>query len=221
MITDPALRIPAVAANLLPVEIVEARRSRKIRRFVTSGLVAVVVLLAGWFVFAAYQTSVARDDLANAQAEAEVLVRQQHGYADVVNTQAQSHAIEGQLSALFAGDLDWATVVGEVQGAAPGGVTVSGVSGLTGADKATGATAPGGTSDTPVDPNPVGSITITGTGPSKAAVAAYVDALSAVPGLANAYLTTATEQGKTVQFTIRVEIVRAALGSRFAPKSGK
>ena len=53
-------------------------------------------------------------------------------------------------------------------------------------------------------------------------MAAYVDALGRIPGLANPYLDSATDQGgRTVQFTLRVDLVKAALGSRFASKSGK
>ena len=64
-------------------------------------------------------------------------------------------------------------------------------------------------------------MTITGTGRDKSEVAAYVDALGAVPGLADPYLTNATEADRSVQFVVRVGVVKAALGSRYAPKTSK
>jgi Tfp pilus assembly protein PilN len=220
---ERTLRIPTIAANLLPLEIVEARRSRKVHRAVLAALAVFVLGLAGWYVFAAYQTSVARDDLANAQTEAQVLVREQHGYAEVVTTQAQSQAIRGELTALFAGDVNWAGVLDRVRAAAPRGVSVTT---LTGAVE--GPAVPGTTpTAVPTDPDQVGTLTITGSGPDKASVAAYVDLLAAVPGVANPYLTSATEAKNPtspenkVQYSIKVEIVRAALNTRFAPKSGK
>jgi Tfp pilus assembly protein PilN len=207
-------RIPPIAANLLPDEIVEARRSRKIHRAVFASLAVFLVGLAGWYVFASYQTSVARDDLANAQTEAEVLVRQQHQYADVVTTQAQSRAIQTQLSALLATDVNWSSVVDRIRGAAPRGLSVTGISGGLNGTNAQG---------TPVttDPNQVGSLTITGYGPDKATIAAYVDQLAGVPGVSAPYLSNATQAGDGVQFSIKVDIVRAALNTRFAKNGGK
>jgi len=220
---DRTLRIPPISANMLPLEILEARRSRTVRRWVLSGLSAFVVLLGAWYVLANYQTSKAQDELTNAESQAQVLTREQHAYADVVSTQAQSHAIEAQLSALFAGDLRWGPLLGQVQAAAPNGVTIMDVAGVVtqpGQPGSAAGTGPAGGAAAG-DPNRVGTLTITGVGPSKAAVAAYVDALGQVPGLANAYMDSATDQGKTVQFAVRVDLVKSALGSRYASKNGK
>jgi Tfp pilus assembly protein PilN len=216
-LTDRELRILPIAANLLPMEIVESRRSRKVRRLVLSALAGFVAVLAGWYVTASYQTSVAQDNVSNAENEAQALVRQQRTFADLVNTQAQEKAISAQLSELFATDLQWSQLLAQVQAAAPAGVKISSVSGLVGeAGKAPSATS------VPVAPgSPVGTITVSGAGPSKGAVAAYLDALGRVPGLADPLLQSATEQDNKVQFTARVAITRAALGGRYGPKSGK
>lgn len=213
-LNERTTRVPAIAANLLPAEIVDARRSRKIRRAVVASLAVFVLGLAGWYVVASYQTSMARDDLANAQTEAEVLTRQQHEYADVVSTQAQSQAIRTQLGTLFAADVNWSGVVDRIRGAAPRGVSITGLSGaLNGAN---GQTSPAGT-----DPDQIGSLTIMGYGPDKGTIAAYVDLLGSVPGVSAPYLSSATEDQNQVQFSVRVEIVRAALNERFATNSGK
>jgi hypothetical protein len=45
---ERTLRIPAVSANLLPVEIIEARHSRKVRRAIVAALAVFVLGLAGW-----------------------------------------------------------------------------------------------------------------------------------------------------------------------------
>ncbi len=216
-LSDRVLRIPTIAANLLPAEIVDARRSRKVRRAVCAGLAGVVLALAGWFVFAVYQTSAARDDLANRQAEAQVLTRQQHAYADLVNTQAQSQAIQAQLHELFADDMDWASLITHVRDAAPNSVTISTLTASGGDDKAS--KVPAG-SATP-DPDQVGTLTISGTGPNKAAVAAYVDNLARVPGLSNAYLNSANTSPNGVDYRIRVDIVKAALGGRYSSPAPK
>lgn len=213
-VMERTTRVPAIAANLLPDEIVEARRSRKVRRAVVASLAVFVLGLAGWYVVASYQTSMARDDLANAQTEAEVLTRQQHQYSDVVSTQAQSQAIRTQLGALFATDVNWGGVVDRIRGAAPSGVDVTGLSGGLNATNAQGGPAGTGNLDQ------VGSLTITGYAPDKGTVAAYVDLLGSVPGVSAPYLSSATKAGNQVQFSVKVEIVRAALNDRFA-KNGK
>jgi Tfp pilus assembly protein PilN len=213
-LNERATRIPPISANLLPFEILEARRSRKIHRAVFAALAALAVGLVGWYVFASYQTSVARDDLANAQTAAEVMVRQQHQYADVVSTQAQSQAIRNQLGTLFAADVNWSAVVDRVQGAAPRGVSVTGLTGGVNAPNAQGMPAT-------TDPDQVGTLTITGYGPDKSTVAAYVDLLGAVPGVSSPYLSSATEAGGVVQFSVKVQVDRAALSTRFANKNGK
>jgi len=59
---------------------------------------------------------------------------------------------------------------------------------------------------------------VTGTGPDKRAVAAYVDALARQPVLANPYVTSVTTDDDEVTWTLRVDITSAALCGRFGDK---
>jgi hypothetical protein len=218
-----APRVPPTAANLLPVEIIESRRLRKVRRLVLSALAVFALLLGAWFGQASYQTSQARQSLRAAESDVQRLTRQQGAFATVVAVQAESQAIRKQLAVLLANDLRWARLFSSLRKAAPAEVRLTAAygslaSGATGAASGGGSTAPqlpGATGD-----KPIGTFTVTGSGATKTAVAAYVDALGNLPGLANPFLGDANEQDGTVQFTVRLDITSAALGGRYTPRGG-
>jgi Tfp pilus assembly protein PilN len=216
-----APRIPPIAANLLPVEIIETRRIRKVRGIVVSALVVFALLLGGWFGQARYQTAEARQSLRTAESDVQRLTRQQQAFATVVAVQAESQAIRSDLAVLLANDLRWARLLSSLRKAAPADVQINGAFG----SLVSGATSSGGGSAAPQLPSasgeaPIGTLTVTGSGATKMAVAAYVDALGNLPGLANPLLGDATLQEGAVQFTVRLDITRAALGGRYTSKGG-
>jgi Tfp pilus assembly protein PilN len=206
-----------IAANLLPPEIVEARRGRVVRRIVVSAVALFTVLLGGWFGVATYQTSLARGELSGAQGDVDRLSRQQRPFTELIKVQNESKAIGGQLSDLLANDLQWAQLLSSLRGAAPAGVQLTSVTG--------GLTATSGSSaGTPRLPDTsgqklIGSLTVNGSAPGKPAVAGYVDALAKVQGLGNPMLESVNENGKAVTFTLRVDITAAALGGRYTSPS--
>ena len=213
-----ALRLLPIAAKLLPPEILAARRARVVRSRVIAGLVAVAILLGGYYAFALYQVQEARESYDAAVAEQAALTAQQKDYNEVVQTQAQSTAISARLKTLLADDMRWAGLLGNLRGAAAtAGITVTGVSGSLpnaegGANAgANGQTALPGASTAKV----VGTMTITGTGTSKDAVAKYIDELAKIDKFANPYLTSVTTEEGKVQFSAQLDITKQALGGRF------
>jgi hypothetical protein len=217
--TGRAPRPLSIAANLLPAEIVDARRGRKLKRLVLSALLMFAVLLAGWDVQASYRTSAARSVLTGAEDTAERLLGQQRAFADVVSIQAESNAIRTQLGALLADDLQWSRLLAAVQGAAPGGVLLTGVTAALTPGTAGGAVASqaGQLPDT-TGKKLIGTLTVSGSAASKAQVAAYVDALAKVPGLGNPLLGSANVRDGALQFSVRLDITAAALAGRYTPK---
>jgi Tfp pilus assembly protein PilO len=217
---ERARRVLPIRADLLPQEVIDSRRARKVRRAIVAALAGLVLVLAGWYGMAIHQTSDARAGLSGAQDEVQVLQRRQTDYADLVKTQAESGSIKAQLGTLLADDLPWSTVVKNVLDATPGGVTVNDVTAdLTAGKATTGAPAvelPNTTGKTIV-----GSITVTGHAPSKTAAAAYVDALARINGLGNPYVTSAMPPGGEVDFTVRLDVTNAILGGRFTPTDKK
>jgi Fimbrial assembly protein (PilN) len=214
-----ALRIVPISANLLPAEVVEGRRGRRVRRVVLAALIGMLVLMGGWYASARYQTSQARQELQDAQAASARLESQQKQYEEVVGVQAQAAEISKQLAGLMALDLRWSAVVNAVRNAAPTGVTLHGLSAATETSGGNNASS----SDTALPDNgekKIGELTITGEGTSKAGVAAYVDALARINGVVDPLLSSAVEQKKTVQFTVKMDLTSKVLGGRFTTKTG-
>ncbi|GIH89968.1 PilN domain-containing protein [Planobispora siamensis] len=219
---DPFRTLP-IAADLLPPEIVAARRGRRVRAVVLSALGVFVLALAGWYVFAGYQTAAKEEELVTAEAEVQRLTRDQNEFSELVTTQSEVETINGQLSALLATDLQWADLLSATRKAAPDGVSVTGVTGQI-KDPAAGDAVDENALPNTSGKELVGELTITGTGEDKKTVAAYVDALGKVTGLGNPLLTDAHEMisdtdstGDTdVDFTVRADITGSALGGRFS-----
>jgi len=209
-----AQRLLPIAAKLLPAEIIAARRARLVRSRVIAALVAVVVLLGGWYAFALYQVQEAKDSYEAAVAEQAALTAQQRDYDRVVQTQAASKAISARLKTLLADDMRWANLLGGLRNAAAAAdITVTGVSGAL-PDEQSGAT--GSQTTLPSSTaNAVATLTVTGVGPNKDAVAKYIDELGKVDRFANPFLTSVTADSEGVQFSAQLDVTPKALGGRY------
>lgn len=203
-------RIPTVAANLLPLEVFAARRTRRIRRLVILVVALVVVALLGWYGFALVRTSLAEDELARAKDETIRLENQQNAFAELQQVRRDSQAVKQQLEQLMVSDLSWGTLVGSLRQAAPSDLLITGITGTLDATRAN--PGPGAR----VSTGPVALATITGIGTSKPQVAAYVDALAKLPGVADPFITSVTAGEQGLDFTVQINVTDALLGGRYA-----
>ena len=209
-----AARILSISADLLPAEVIDARRGRKVRGHVIVVLLVFVVLLGSWYALTWKQAVDARSDLDTVTSQAQMLQRSQSEYADVVNVQAERDTIAAQLKTLLADDLSWQALLGTVRSTgAASDIVVTGINGSvvsgTDASSATGKLPSSTTTKV------IGTLTVTGTAPGKDSLAKYVDALGELKVVANPYLTSAAEAEKNVQFSLQVDITASALGGRF------
>jgi Tfp pilus assembly protein PilN len=213
-------RFVAIRADLLPDEIVSARRVRRMMRNVAIGLAAVVALVICGYGASAWQTSSAKDSLASVQGKSTSLLHQQRLFASLVLAQSQAAAIKAELAKLMVGDLSWTEMLATLRKSAPAGTTITNVMAtmtVAAADAAAGGIGVLNRSGK----QQIGTLTISGTAPDKNAIAAYIDALSNVPGLAAAVPATVTAQGGKLLFTANVIITSDALGGRYAvPATG-
>jgi Tfp pilus assembly protein PilN len=218
--TDHTLRVPAIAANLLPREIVDSRRDRKVRRVVLAALAAFVAVLVAWYGLMSYQTSAARKTLASAEQDSQTTLRQQRAFADVIGVRAQSAVITGQLTALLATDLRWPALLTAVAQVAPAGVELTGVTGAL--TPTTGVAVGAAVIQLPntSGARPVGTLTITGLALSAPAVAAYVDAVGKVKGLGNPMLGDMVLEDGQLKFSVRLDITSGAVGGGRYPATG-
>jgi Tfp pilus assembly protein PilN len=206
-------RIPAVGANLLPVEVKQARRSRRIRRLVLISLAMFVVLLVGWYGFARVQTELARAELADAKASTERLTKQQDAYAELQQVQRDSAAIERQLAQLMANDMAWPALMRDLRRVAPANLKLTGITVTLDASRTAG------TATNTAAASRVAFVTITGIGTSKPQIAGYVDALSKVNGVADPFITSVSASEKGLDFDVKVDVTRALLGGRYTAPS--
>lgn len=217
--TGEGLRFVPIHANLLPEEVVAARRARTTRKRMGIGLGALAALLVVWFGFAKFQTAGARGDLEKAQAQSVTLQNTVRSYAPLVTAQSQSAAIQKSLQRLMAGDIQWVDLLATLQRTARGGITVTTVSGTV--DDLTDPTAPAAVNGYSVlnqsGEKQVGTLTVTGSAPDKNSVAAYIDALASVKGLTAPFPANVAGQRGQVTFTATILITADALGGRFAP----
>jgi hypothetical protein len=211
---DRALRILSIATNLLPTEIVDSRRQRKVKRIILTSLVIFTLWLGGWYAEARHEASAAQNSLVASESNVQRLQRQQSAYSEVVSAEAETQAITNQLTALLAGDLQWARLMSALQTSAPQGIAVSGVFGEYKPTANAGGDATGVAAQ-----KPIGALTVTGSGTTKAVIAEYVDALAKAPGLANPLLTDMSLLNGVLAFTIRLDITQSALGGRYTPAS--
>lgn len=212
-------RFVAIRANLLPDEITDARRARRMARMVGVGLVTLIVLLAAGYGVAMWQTTGAKDSLAAAQRRSAALLNDERKFGPLLTAQSQAASIKPELTKLMAGDLQWKDLLATLRKSATGGVRITSVTG----------TATLGAAATTTDPaaggygilnqsgkQQVGALTISGTAPDKNAVATFIDTLTKATGLAAAFPASVTVQGGKLTFSANVIITSDALGGRYS-----
>lgn len=207
---DPALsarqatRLLPIRANLLPTEITAGRNARRTRLVLAGAVLLVVVLLGVWFLYALQQKSDADADLAAATEQIQAVQKRKSGYRGLTAAISQQEAIAGQLKTLLKDDLPWASTLDTVRNSGTrAGATVTQMTGsLVGMDNA-GTTA-----------GAVAILSISGSAPDKKTVANFVDALATLDGIANPYLTSATQDKGGVQFSLTAELTAEALCGR-------
>jgi Tfp pilus assembly protein PilN len=222
--TPPTTRaLTRVVANLLPDEVVDARRVRHIRRRVLLALLVLVLVVAGGDVYARVQTAKAQTDLTTIQQQTVGLRARESSFAHLSTVQGETAAITDQLHKLMTGDLAWSALLRTLNAQAPPGVAVTNVSGSmvaggTGTrNTSQSGTASGGTGVLDGSgQSPAGTLTVTGTATDERVIASYLDALGRVKGLTVPFLTNLGAQDGHLSFTANLVITTMALGGRWS-----
>jgi hypothetical protein len=208
-----------ITANLLPPEIVSARRARVLRKIVIFVLVGLLLIGAAAYGYAYKQNSDAGSDLAAAQSQTAQLHLEQHKYGEVVQITGDVAQVASRLSTLLATDVDFPKLLGELVDKAPrgGSITQLGVTmqgGPTVSGQTTTTTQPSVVLD-PTGRTPVGMVTITGTARSMPDVAAYVNALARVPGVVAVYPSSQQFDGTTLTYSLGLTLTDQVYSHRF------
>lgn len=218
------VRLVRIRANLMPDEVVIARRTEALRRQILFALLIVLALLIAWFGVTWWQTHSSNNDLSDANHRQTALQQQTLQYGSLVQAQNDVTSIDGQLNKLMVGDLPWRTMLATLRSKAPSGVELTNVVGaITSGAAAT--SVPGQTASSNQGygvfnlsgQQAVGTLTITGTAHDKKSIAQYLDTLAGVKGLAAPTPTNITTTANNqINFTVSVIITSDALGGRYA-----
>ncbi len=212
-----------IVANLIPPEVLQARRVRAIRKLVAY-LLCVLVLIAGLgYGYAFYRSQQAAETLAAEQSRTSQLMAQQKRYADVTLLQTSVAGVRTQLSELLASDVDVSALITSVLRQLPAGASVSQLAVTMappeGQQAKVNPASGTGSLDTSGRAH-IGLMTVTGQAPRVSDVSTLVDRLGALPGFIDPYPTSNTTNDKGTLFTIQFTIDDRLFSHRYDAKTG-
>lgn len=210
--------------NLLPPEVHQARKLRRLQVGLGVGLAGLVVVIGAAYLVEDQNAHQASDDLASVQAQSVTLNAQKAQYADVPQTLSAIDAAETARQTAMTNDIAWYRYLNDLSYVTPPNtwltqLTVN-MAGASGASTTAAAGLPSPTSSTPS----IATITFAGTAKNHNDVASWLDAIAKEKGWTNVYFTNSTVGaiGSTpiVTFASSASVDSAALSHRFDKKDG-
>jgi Tfp pilus assembly protein PilN len=200
--------------NLLPPEIAERARFRRIQYALGGGVLAAVGVVALLYLGAVASVNDATTELETATAANTVLTAETAKYAEVQAVYAQAAAAQAMLTSAMGEEIRFSQYLNDLSLTVPENVWLQNVTFTQGAAApALGATEPG-----------IGQVTFTGVGFAHDDVAVWLESLAKQKGYANPYFTSSTKAligtRSTVNFSSTVTMTPAALSGRFTTPAG-
>ena len=208
--------------NLLPPEVAESRRLRKVQTGLAGGVALAVVVSGALALAASNQVSAAQDDLDASKAKSTQLNAEAARYADVPRVYAEVSAAEAQLSQAMGREVRWSYFLNDLSLRTPSKVWLTSMSVTETVDSSAAVVAPG-TTTAYGDPG-IGTVTFAGKGYQHNDVASWLRALGQQKGLANPYFSQSIKEKidsqDSVTFTSQATITEDALSGRYTGKAG-
>lgn len=215
--TVTTYQVPRV--NLLPPEITDARRLRRVQGGLAVGFGSVLALLAGAYLVTASGVAQATSELGVAQARTAQLLAEQARYAEVPQVAASTEAAQHARETAMAMDVHWYRYLDQLARTAPADVWLGTVTATVNAPAA-GAPAP--VNADPLTQPGIGTVTFTGTTYEHAGVAAWLDVLGGTEGFSNPSFSEAARAElhgtDVVDFTSSVTVTTDALSGAYSRK---
>jgi Tfp pilus assembly protein PilN len=208
--------------NLLPAEILQARRVSGIKRVLGVAVLATVAVCAGGVVWAQAGVGSAQDDLDAVQAHGAQLRAEQAKYAQVPTVLALIDSATNARQQAMNRDVLWYGLLSDLALTTPKGVKLDSLS--VSLDQGT-STAPD-----PLTPAGIGQVSFTGKATRFPDVAAWLEAVATLHGLDGSTLQTATRgnpdgtsstvtSGAPISFTSTIQVTSTALTHRYDRKA--
>lgn len=200
--------------NLLPPEIAEQARFRKVQLGLGGGVLAAIGVVALLYVMASSSLTEANTELETQQATGTQLQAETAKYADVTAVYAQAAAAEAMLTQAMGEEVRYSQFLNDLSLTVPENIWVKNVSFAQAAvPPALGSTVPG-----------IGTVTFTGVGFKHDDVAVWLESLAKQKGYVDPYFSSSTEAligtRKTVNFTSTVTMTPDALSKRYTAPAG-
>jgi Tfp pilus assembly protein PilN len=204
--------LPSV--NLLPPEIAEGARFRKVQMGLGGGVVAAMGVVALLYIGASSSLSEANTELETQQATGTQLQVESAKYKDVTAVYAAAAAAEAMLTEAMGEEVRYSQFLNDLSLTVPENVWVKDVAfAQTAVPPALGSSEPG-----------VGTVTFTGVGFKHEDVAVWLESLARQKGYADPYFSSSTEAligtRKSVDFVSTVTLTPDALSKRYTAPAG-
>jgi Tfp pilus assembly protein PilN len=206
--------------NLLPPEIAEQRRFRRMQLAMGSAVVVAVVAVAGGWVLAHGGVSSAQTELDSANATHTDLQQQVASYSNVKQVYADVAAHETMLTTAMSGEIQWSHYLNDLSLKIPDNVWLTNIA----AQTSGASTVAPAASSTALTPNKIGTVTFTGVALTHDDVATWLESLASENGFANPYFSNSTEakigDQKVVNFSSTVDLTPDAHSGRYTKPAG-
>jgi Tfp pilus assembly protein PilN len=210
--------------NLMPPEIAEAERFRRLQLAMGAAVLASVVIVGGLYMHSKDGLSNAKADLANAQSQNTALTSKLSSLNSVKATYAAVQTKRQLLDQAMGQEVRWSYVLNDLSMEMPPNVWLTGIA-------AAESTAPGSSSSTssasvmPGAPtNTIGSIQFSGVALSHDDVATWLDTLAREKGFTEPTFSNSTESAigtrSVVNWGTSVQVDTKALSNRYVQKAG-
>lgn len=187
--------------DLLPTEVLTARRSQRTVRRVWAGVVLVAAVVGIGVGAASMVAAEAHDDLTAAQDQTLSLLQQQAQYKDVRAAESGTTLREAARAVGGSTEIAWKSYLGSVQSSLPSGTRISGVT----VDSAS----PFESyvqSDAPLQGQRIATLTIAAESPTLPSVPQWLDSLKGLKGFVDATANSVTLDETTGAYTVNMTI---------------
>jgi hypothetical protein len=197
----------AYAANLTPPELIVGHRLRRLRERLALALCLAALAVALGFAHGFWRAHQADASVQQANARTAELQEQRQQYLPVTQVQGALAQVHAELATLLTGDVDAATLLDRIRSVVPSGVSIEAATlTLGGAD---------GTAD-PAAADAVGTVTLRCSGTTIDDAPRFIDALGAVPGIAQVLPVSNRAAVRGTEFSLTFSLTSALLTHRYA-----
>lgn len=204
-----------IVANLIPPELLLARRVRALQKLVGGVVCLLLVVAAAGYGWALFRSHEAQQSLAAEQTRTSQLLAEQSRYGEVTSIQGSVTQVRTQLATLMGTDVDTGALLGSMLAQLPAGASITQLALTIAAPTPTAANNTGASALDTSGQLHIGTVTMSGQARSVTDVAALVARLGALKGVVAPYPTTNTVNDTGTQFTIQLSINDSLLSHRF------